>query len=185
MAFTPGEGLAWERLGDALIQRRIDLHYRNRRAFCDTRQIDYRLTFDIEKHRRTNFAKPTMLDIARAYAVTPESIDRLLHGQGDLEPLPEAPPAARTPEPAADRTDSTVPSQVGSAISDVVVQVNRARMRHGTATAEQIFPDPLEVRAWNLAWPEPDRIEYIAWLRVKRADPQAGEEAGHVPHRVQ
>jgi hypothetical protein len=94
--------------------------------------------------------------------------------------------ASAGPEPpAGPESDSTVPPQVASAISDVLVQVNRARMRHGNATAEQIFTDLFEVRAWNLAWPEPDRIEYIAWLRVKRADPQAGEEAGRTPRRMQ
>ena len=115
MAIGPGEDLAWERLADALIQRRIDLHYRNRRAFCDARQIDYRLIFDIEKMRRTNFARPTMLDIARAYLVMPESIDRLLHGQGDLEPPPQSvlvpvpEPESESEAPASSEGGVTIP----------------------------------------------------------------------------
>lgn len=183
MAIGPGEDLAWGRLADALIARRIDLRYRNRRKFCDERQIDYRLTYDIEAGRRSNYGRATLLDIARAYAVTPESIERTLRG-GSLEPLPA--PATRAPEPPAeDEPAEPVPPAVATAISTLVasltpaieVEVRRAHMRDRNATGAEIFADPHEAEIWDGALPEPGRIGIVAFLRAMRvqAETRDGE----------
>jgi hypothetical protein len=194
MAIGPGEELAWRRLADALIARRIDLRYRVRRKFCDERELDERLTYDIEKARRTNYGRATLLDIARAYAVTPESVERCLRG-GSLEPLPA--PAVRAPEPAADRSARPVPPAVATAISALVasltpaieVEVRRARMRDATVTGAGIFTDPYEAAIWDLELPEPRKHGIVAFLRAVRTQRKDGDGNGDVvpdsPRRAQ
>lgn len=182
MVIRPGDVLAWDRLGDALIQRRIDLHFRNRRAFCDARQIGYRLIFDVEEHRRTNFAKATLLDIARAYLITPESIERTLRG-GDLEPLPETvtaapepPMAPGTAEHASDPAALAAANAVGSLLSpieqEVWAEIRRARMRDPNPSGAVVFPgNAREQRLWDLDLiPERKRAHTIAFLRLMDAE---------------
>lgn len=81
------DAAAWKRLGELLIRRRIELDpaYQNRTAFCTERGIDYRLAYDIEEARRTNFRKGTLAGIAAAYGVTLDSLYAALGG-GELAP---------------------------------------------------------------------------------------------------
>jgi hypothetical protein len=87
MATSTGDARAWERLGAQLVQRRtgLDPRYRNRRLFCEERSLDYRLIYDIENARRTNFGAATLAVIEIGYAVEHGSIDVALSG-GDLIP---------------------------------------------------------------------------------------------------
>lgn len=96
-AATPA---AWKRLGELLTRRRVelDVRYQNRTTFTDERGLDYRLAYDIEEARRTNFRKGTLAGIANAYAVTADSLLAVLRdAHAQLEPVespvPQAPAA--------------------------------------------------------------------------------------------
>jgi len=97
----------WPRLGDLLIRRRIEIdpRYRVRRTFADERGMDYRVVFDLEKHRRTNFEPTTLAAAEQAYRLTPGSIGQALAG-GELTP-------AESPEtlPAGEFVDFKDPGQ--------------------------------------------------------------------------
>lgn len=169
----------WERLGDALFRRRITWQprYRNRGTFCEDRGIDYRLVLDIELHKRTNFGRATMLDIARAFAVTPESINATLAG-GELELLPE--PATGD---APGMLPMTVPAPRPHADDDDVEAMVRAEVeRHPPGTpGTVIFTDPDEARNWDAlagaGVPVAELVPMIAWWR--RRNRPAGGNPGH------
>jgi hypothetical protein len=102
---------AWERLGAALIRRRIELdsRYRNRRTFADERHADYRIVNDIELGRRDNYEPATVAALELAYDLPSGAIGRFLdssgatglreerEGRGGV--LPPAPDPAWHPEP--------------------------------------------------------------------------------------
>jgi hypothetical protein len=79
---APEEQDAWERLGALLERRRVemDTRYRNLTLFCEERDIDYRLAWDIEHAARDNYRRPTITAIEIAYAWVPGSIRRVLAG---------------------------------------------------------------------------------------------------------
>ena len=160
MTVGPDDTHAWKPLGDALLQRRIDLRYPNRRKFCDDRQIDYRLIYDIETTRRSNYGRATMLDIARAYAVTPESMEHALRG-GALEPLPG--PLTPAPEPEAQPEppdDVRIPADMAAMMQDTALRatipgvradVTAALARNPQATGRDIFPsETLAPQIWDV-----------------------------------
>lgn len=101
----------WGRLGELLTRRRVELdpRYQNRTLFCEERDVDYRLAYDIEEARRSNFRPATLLAVAAAYAVTPESVTAALQG-GSLEPLPDRDRRLRPVTPAPSRSPSPVPA---------------------------------------------------------------------------
>lgn len=99
-AFFAGEGSQmnsttsagrWEQLGPLLMQRRVTLspQWHNRGAFSKATGVDYRLVYDIEEARRTNFGGATLAAIEAAYRLAPGTIGRFLDG-GELEMLPSA-----------------------------------------------------------------------------------------------
>lgn len=94
---------AWKRLGEQLTLRRaeIDPRYANRTLFAAERDIDYRLAYDIEEGRRSNYRTTTLAGIATAYAVTLDSMRAVLSADGRLEGTrqPPAPPAGTTVPP--------------------------------------------------------------------------------------
>lgn len=200
MTISPGGGPAWGHLGDALIQRRIELHYRTRRAFCDARQIDYRVAFDIEKAKRGNFGRATLVDIARAYAVTPESMERTLRG-GDLEPV--AAPASR-PEPSGrfqltpatgsgqftlSRERDTAPPSgppMGPIMQSVRADIAEALARAGIR-GHDIFVAEDEAQLWDatdrLHFDE--RVEVVTHLRRIHLEEEEPGNPGHLlPRRA-
>ena len=93
---------AWARLGRLLEQRRVLMRpsWRNLSAFARDRDIDYRLAWDVENARRTNFRRSTRAAIESAYGWAPGSIDVVLEGGDPVstdtqradegDPLPEA-----------------------------------------------------------------------------------------------
>lgn len=92
----------WERLGELLTRRRVDLdpRFQNRTVFAEERGLNYRLAYDIEEAKRSNFRPATLAAIASAYAVTAESVSAVLRGDGELEPLPaDAPRITAVPAP--------------------------------------------------------------------------------------
>ena len=99
MTSAIGATSQWQRLGALLIQRRTALNprFHNRGAFCDATGLKYRLVYDIEEARRTNFGGSTLAAIEAAYRLAPGTIGRFLDG-GDLEaPGPQPQPAAAPP----------------------------------------------------------------------------------------
>lgn len=95
---------AWERLGTALQQRRTLLNprWRNRRAFSADTGLNYRLIFDAEENRRSNFTTVTITALEVAYQLKPGSIAKFLDG-GELTPADAPAPVARlapVPDPA-------------------------------------------------------------------------------------
>lgn len=85
MTASEGAALRWQRLGDMLIQRRtaLDSRWHNRTAFCEATGLSYRLVYDIEEGRRTNFGGSTKAAIEAAYHLAPGAVDRYIQG-GDL-----------------------------------------------------------------------------------------------------
>lgn len=88
---------AWTRLGEFLLGRRVqlDVRYRNRRAFAADVGLDYRVLYDIESARRTNFSDATKRAIEHAYQIRTGNLDQMLEGG---EPDPIDPPSR--PEPS-------------------------------------------------------------------------------------
>ncbi|MEV0382297.1 hypothetical protein [Nonomuraea sp. NPDC050643] len=97
---------AWTRLGELLLGRRVelDVRYRNRRTFAAEVGLDYRVLYDIESARRTNFSDTTKRAIEQAYRLKAGNLDQVLQG-GDLDPsepilnADRSQPPATLPEP--------------------------------------------------------------------------------------
>src|SRR6202041_1099797 len=74
---------AWERLGEMLVRRRLELdpRYRNRRTFARERDPRlYRLFSDIELGRRPSYKPASLAAIERAYELGPGAGGRFLSG---------------------------------------------------------------------------------------------------------
>ncbi len=84
----PYPATSWTRLGELLVQRRVEIdpRYRNRQLFADERGLNWRLLHDIERAKRTNFEPETLAAVEVAYSLAPGSVVRALDG-GELEPL--------------------------------------------------------------------------------------------------
>lgn len=82
---------AWQRLGDLLVARRIELNprWRNRTRFADEVGIHWRLLFDIERAKRQTFPAETLMAIEVAYKWQYGSIEKVLAG-GDPVPVEDA-----------------------------------------------------------------------------------------------
>jgi transcriptional regulator with XRE-family HTH domain len=96
----------WRQLGDFLTTRRAQLNpdFRGRKVFADRTRINYRVLFDIEKGRRTNFGAATLASIEVAYELPPGTIDKILTGDdvdAVLATLPSASLDVSPAEPAA------------------------------------------------------------------------------------
>lgn len=179
--------LAWQQLGDALIRRRVGWQprYRNRRTFCEAREIDYRLVFDIERHKRANFGRATILDIARAYAVTPESIDATLAG-GALEPVPES-AAVKLPVTPSGMLPAAVPPPRSPAAGDddeAAVRAEVERCPWGTPGAV-IFPSGIpgvvteDAQRWDALAPITSTGDLIRVIAFWRQHPRQDADPGH------
>ena len=79
---------AWTRLGQLLVERRIDLNprYKNRRTFCEERGVDYKVVSDIETTKRTNFGRDTIAHLEVGYEVKAGGIQAVLDGATTLPP---------------------------------------------------------------------------------------------------
>lgn len=82
---TSASAERWQRLGALLIQRRTALYPRRSRGeFSEATGLSYRLVYDIEQARRTNFGTTVIGGIEAAYRLTSGAIGRFLDG-GELE----------------------------------------------------------------------------------------------------
>lgn len=95
---TPSD--AWTRLGQMLVQRRIELapRYRERTVFAEDVGIKWRLLHDIERAKRDSFSAETLAAVEVAYRWQAGSVARVLAG-GDPVPIPEPRPVPGDPEP--------------------------------------------------------------------------------------
>ena len=84
----PESQAAWQRLGEMLERRRVELdtRYANLTRFSEERGIDYRLAWDIEHAARINYRRPTLTALEVAYGWRPGSIRLALAGR---QPVPE------------------------------------------------------------------------------------------------
>lgn len=178
------DAAAWKRLGELLIRRRIELDpaYQNRTAFCTERGIDYRLAYDIEEARRTNFRKGTLAGVAIAYAVTLDSMLAVL--DDPRTELIRAPaPVPRSPEGAPPAESGTAPARATTGEMPVITadfgelspyvdavwgEVGRAKAEFGPSPdGRQVFPHNVhEARMWEHRLPEPERVRLISFIRM-------------------
>ena len=125
-------GDRWGRLGAYLIQRRTQLspRFHNRGAFCAATSLKYRLVYDIEEARRTNFGSSTLAAIEAAYRLMPGAIGRFLGG-GELETQPV------TADAAAAADEIGVVRRAAAARAPLAA-VTAGRLERGP---DDIFPD--------------------------------------------
>ena len=107
----------WQLLGPLLIQRRtaLDPRYHNRTTFAEVTGLNYRVVYDIEEARRTNFGGSILAAIEAAYRLEPGSIARFLTGapldvqpsaggrDSTVTPVPEPPAPVHSDVPALNR----------------------------------------------------------------------------------
>lgn len=77
----------WERLGRLLSEQRGRIES-NARAFADQTGLNYRLVWDLENARRTNYRVAKLAEVEKAYRWGPGSIKRVLDG-GNPTPIGE------------------------------------------------------------------------------------------------
>lgn len=148
---------AWERLGEMLVRRRLELdpRYRNRRTFTREHAPDlYRIVNDIELGRRDNYEPATLAAIEAAYSLPAGTIGRLLDGQLATSDGPSAAPE-RTPRtrviPALRRTPALEP------YAAVVELEHKA----------QIPPRAGEQDVWDSdAFGDEEKVNFIAMMRL-------------------
>lgn len=163
----------WQRLGEQLTHRRVELdpRYQNRTTFCTERGLDYRLAYDIEEAKRTNFRSSTLVAIAAAYAVTPESISGVLRG-GDLQRVARAAPDP--PDPTPSRAPTEKPKDLAEYLyrGDEVKQL-MVRASRGQSDRKRLTPSQADAELLDLLW-EMDLIR-------AGEEPESGEN-GHGGH---
>lgn len=74
---------AWERLGQMLVRRRVELdprYARSLQVFADERHINYRLAWDIEGARRVNYTRASLALVELAYGLEHGSVEEALAG---------------------------------------------------------------------------------------------------------
>lgn len=78
----PWSSGVWMRLGEQLVARRVQLRseWSVRRRFTDDTGVDYRVVYDIEKARRTNFSDGTLRRLEKAYGLRAGAIPAILSG---------------------------------------------------------------------------------------------------------
>jgi len=166
---------AWERLGELLVRRRIELdpRYRNRRTFEAERAPDlYRIINSIELGRRDNYEPGTIAALEAAYDIAPGAIGRALDG-GELEVQAVAadtagaadeigvarrvPPHLAAVPPSLDRgeddifpdMDAETRARVEAHVPAVEALVRSAAIDGPLTSGNLIFRDPHEAEMWD------------------------------------
>lgn len=169
---------ARRRAGNLLQRRRSDLGYRRRPAFVADTGLNGRLVSDLENGRQPNFRPATLQQIARAYAVTYESLVAVMAGEGDaLVPDPGRGPAA---VPLRAASGVWLPPVTAARLAQAAPYADRISRRledlaaGGVASPSgaQVFgPGTADARTWDgLAGRMPQ--EQCVWML---AELQAGE----------
>ena len=161
---------AWERLGEMLVRRRLELdpRYRSRQTFSRERGPRlYHVFSDVELGKRSSYKASTLAEIEAAYQLEPGSIGRFLGG-GDLE-APEVggskPATASSAEaPQIICVLATIGRNTATEVAEItvladkvqaVVSVARAYQPYGRLHGEKLFPRDLAAdqrlaTAWNV-----------------------------------
>lgn len=172
---------ARRRLGDLLLQRRVDIdaRYANRRAFCTEAQVDYRVVSDIESARRDNFSQPVIVQLENAYRLKRGNIERILKG-GGLEPQqPIAHVAQVSLETSAPEERQAGFDVVTNPDLDIhVVGEKLGGFRHGRQGEEERRIAAMTASPWY------DRVAAIEMLRrVFDAQEQQGDRSTRMEER--
>jgi len=145
----------WEELGTALIQRRTALGFRSRQAFAEATRCDYRLLYDVERARRTNFGTAVLTSLELAYGLRPGAFATFLAG-GDLETAPPAQshqaPAPADSFAALEEIHPDSRPAVRERLPEVQAMIRTARVHvpEGPLRGAQIFGDGTpEQRFWD------------------------------------
>jgi len=173
----------WRQLGELLQRRREELGYDHRPAFSEDRDINIRRVADIERNYRPNtYPVGALAKIARAYAVTYESVTAVLRGEaGGLSPAQDA--AAGAPAPAVP-LPVTDPARIARAAPHLARIWERVWVLAGSpdfSGAEMFGEGTADVRAWDAVagrWPVPDRVWMIADLQARGDGPPGRREEG-------
>ena len=152
----PYPAASWTRLGELLVQRRIEIdpRYRNRTVFADERGLHWRLLYDLERARRVTFGPETLAAVEVAYELAPGSIGRTLaggpletgRGNGHPAPAPKDSFAALEEIHPADRP------AVRERLAEVRAMIRTARLYHpeGPLAGAWVFGDGTpEQRFWD------------------------------------
>lgn len=70
----------WRHVGELLVRRRVALspRYRNRTIFAAKTGQEYRMVFDVEKGKRSNYTRETIASMEHGYRLRPGAIHRAL-----------------------------------------------------------------------------------------------------------
>lgn len=150
-------GPDWQRLGELLQRRRVEIdpRYRNLALFAREHGLNERLVSDIEHGRRGGYRKGTRMALEIAYELDPGSIARFLAGAAAaLSPVPPAVPAGIPDDDPAVAYARSLPG---------LTVAERAGLEHVART------------------PGLDAAMRLTWVRVARAM-QEGQQ-GHAQGR--
>ncbi len=179
MTTSTGDTGAWQQLGIMLKQRRatLDPRFRSRKAFAEAAGLDYRLIYDIEEGRRTNFGVTTLTAIELAYRLAPGSITRFL-ADGALELLGTAPPDPDTLQPVDADLFEGMPADLLRQITPHYDAISGAVLQ-----AEARYPG--ERLAGRMVFPGEDRAQDAAyWDEVTARGLEMYPGRGWSPRRV-
>jgi hypothetical protein len=117
----------WRRLGRMLELRRVELatRYSNLSLFTAERGLDYRLAWDIEHAKRTNYRRPTLTAVEIAYGWRPGSIAGVLAG-GRPAPAPD-PDGPAVLEPACMYERLILAEDLADDVKQSIIRAHRSK----------------------------------------------------------
>ena len=180
----------WEALGALLVQRRTALNPRwhNRTAFAEATGLSYRLVYDAEEARRTNFGNSALAAIEAAYRLEPGAIARFLAGgQLGYQPLPQEaakPHGSLTGIPVIDQ--AATDEELEPYVRQIRRQIADAVADYGPeVSGEIIFGPGHEADAWNAKMMPPDAtVKMLALFRLFAARNVGGEHGARTGLRL-
>lgn len=163
----PDNDGSWARAGEMLAQRRVELdpRYRNKRTFAAERGVNWRLVYDIENAKRTNYEPDTLRAIEVAYGLAPGNLDRIL-AAGEIETVS----ASRSQEPQRAETGGMADPAAVLFPTDPVAQ---DIWRRDISEAEKVS----ELAGWRQVQADgfTDEVVTAIWLQFKPAEIRLAE----------